>query len=63
MMSLLYREELHCNYLFIIVPYQLKTWATPTSSLRLQYYSDVTDDMYGTLSVGVANTERGMFNP
>ena len=42
-----------------LVPIQLNTWVTHSTGLRIQYYSDVADKMYGTTYVGVPNTDRG----
>ncbi|XP_018026736.1 beta-1,3-glucosyltransferase [Hyalella azteca] len=39
------------------LPVLRRTWLTNAPSFRL--YSDITDDTYGTISTGVANTERG----
>uniref|UniRef100_A0A1X7VJ20 N-acetylgalactosaminide beta-1,3-galactosyltransferase n=1 Tax=Amphimedon queenslandica TaxID=400682 RepID=A0A1X7VJ20_AMPQE len=41
------------------IPIQLRTWTAPAAGLRLQYYSDVADSNYRTVSIGLPNTERG----
>ena len=48
------------TYVPQIVPILWETWAGRNpSSLRINYFSDIEDSSYNTISIGVNNTDRG----
>ena len=43
---------------FLSVPFIKKTWAK--DALNIEYYSETADKSIPTITLGIANTERGM---